>query len=511
MFTFHSDAKWSHLVWVLVGLVFVSDLLLPWQFDVVFAYLLAHFLAIFFKEKSDVLLLAVITTALTIVGAAFKPHELPLEQLLLRRMLPVASFWAAAFFVIRFISLREMEKQQEEKFKALFHYATSGILLVNQKGVIVTINPAAEHLFGYARGEMLGQPIEILIPSRLSERHRGHREDYYQNPHPRSMGIGLDLKGLKKDQTEFPVEVSLSPFQSSEGSFVVAFVVDNTFRKSYENSILQQKQELASLTEALKDLNEGLENKVAERTAQLEEAKNELAAALNKERDLGELKSRFVSMASHEFRTPLTSVLSSAGLISQYAELQDIENIKKHASRIKNAVNGLNTILTEFLSLGRLEEGRVQPRPEEIDLPTSVDAVHQELKSLFKNGQTLHYTHTGKQTVRLDGGLLKNILINLISNAIKYSGEGATIFVTSVVNGPTARISVRDEGIGIPEPEQKHLFDRFFRASNAVNTTQGTGLGLYIVQRYAEMMNGQIGYVSELEKGSEFWVEFNSI
>jgi signal transduction histidine kinase len=204
-------------------------------------------------------------------------------------------------------------------------------------------------------------------------------------------------------------------------------------------------------------------------------------------------------------------VLSSAGLISQYAELQDIENIKKHASRIKNAVNGLNTILTEFLSLGRLEEGRVQPRPEEIDLPTSVDAVHQELKSLFKNGQTLHYTHTGKQTVRLDGGLLKNILINLISNAIKYSGEGATIFVTSAVNGPTARISVRDEGIGIPEPEQKHLFDRFFRASNAVNTTQGTGLGLYIVQRYAEMMNGQIGYVSELEKGSEFWVEFNSI
>jgi len=511
MLTFHSDAKWSRLVWLLVAVVFAADLLLPWQFDIVFAYLLAHFLAIFFKERSDVLLLAVVTTALTIVGAVFKPHDLPLEQILLKRMLPVASFWAAAFFVIRFISLRETEGQQEEKFKALFHYATSGILLVNQKGVIVTINPAAEHLFGYPPGEMLGQPIEILIPARLSERHRAHRQDYYQNPHPRSMGIGLDLKGRKKDGTEFPVEVSLSPFKSSEGSFVVGFVVDNTFRKSYENSILQQKQALATLTDALKDLNEGLENKVAERTAQLEEAKNELAAALDKERELGELKSRFVSMASHEFRTPLTSVLSSAGLISQYAERKDIENIQKHAGRIKNAVNGLNTILTEFLSLGRLEEGRVQPKAEEIDLPSSVEAVHQELKSLFKNDQSFHYTHTGNPAIRLDGGLLKNILINLISNAIKYSGEGAKIFVTSTVSDQTVRISVRDEGIGIPEAEQKHLFDRFFRASNAINTTQGTGLGLYIVQRYAEMMNGRMGFVSELEKGSEFWVEFNNI
>lgn len=508
MFTLRSDSNWSRFIWFLVTVVFTADLLLPLQFDIVFAYLLAHFLAIYFKEKSDVLLLAVVTTTLTVMGAAVKPREVPLEQILLERLPPIVSFWAAAFFVIRFISLREMEGQKEEKFKALFQYATGGILLTDHRGMIVMANPAIEQLFGYQLGELLGKPVEVLIPSHLAHRHTQHREHFQQDPRPRSMGIGLDLKGLKKDGSEFPVEVSLSPFKSSEGSFVVAFLVDNTYRKNYENSILQQKQELANLSEALQDLNEGLENKVVLRTAELEQAKNNLAIALEKERELGELKSRFVSMASHEFRTPLTSVLSSAGLAAQYAERLDFENVKKHTERIKNTANGLNTILTEFLSLGRLEEGRVAAIAAEVDISACISEVHEELKNLFKHGQTFEHLHEGGTTAKLDGGLLKNILINLISNAIKYSPEGAAIIVETSASRKKTRISVRDQGMGIPESEQKHLFDRFFRASNAANTTQGTGLGLYIVQRYAEMMGGTVGFESTVEKGSVFWVEF---
>lgn len=507
MFTFRSDTNWSRLIWLLVAAVFAADLVLPPQFDIVFAYLLAHFLAIFFKEKSDVLLLAVVTTTLTVIGTVLRPHEVPMQQIMLERMPPILSFWAAAFFVVRFIMLREKESLQEEKFVALFKFATSGILLTNQQGKILMANPAAEQLFGYQSSEMLDKPVEILIPSRLERRHKEYREHFHQSPQPRSMGIGMDLKGLKKDGTEFPVEVSLSPFKSSEGLFVVAFVVDNTYRKNYENSILQQRQELAALTEALQELNEGLESKVAKRTAELEQAKNELAAALDKERELGELKSRFVSMASHEFRTPLTSVLSSAGLAAQYAERQDFESVKKHAERIKNAVNGLNTILTEFLSLGRLEEGKVAVNWEEADLVECVAEVHEGLRNLFKPGQTFEHLHTGPATTRIDCALSKNILINLISNAIKYSPEGAPIVVETIVSEKTTHLSVRDRGIGIPEAEQKHLFDRFFRASNAANSTQGTGLGLYIVQRYAEMMGGTVGFESS-EAGSVFWVEF---
>lgn len=508
MISFRSDTNTSRFIWVLVAAVFAADFLLPRQFDIVFVYLLAHFLAIYFREKSDVLLLAVVTTALTVIGAVFRPQDRPLEQMLLERLPAIFSFWAAAFFVVRFITMRELEGQQEEKFKALFQFATSGILLTNQHGIIVMSNPATEQLFGYHEGELLGKQVEILIPTRLGQRHTEHREKFHRHPSPRSMGIGLDLKGLKKDGSEFPVEVSLSPFKTPEGSFVVAFVVDNTIRKNFENSILQQREELAGLTEALRALNEGLEQKVTERTAQLEATKNDLAVALDKERELGELKSRFVSIASHEFRTPLTSVLSSAGLASQYADRQDFENVKKHAGRIKNAVNGLNTILTEFLSLGRLEEGYVVVRLEEVQLTECVAEVHEGLKNLFKPGQTFEHLQTGDETVQLDGALLKNILINLISNAIKYSPEGAPIVVKTLANEKTIRVSVIDQGMGIPEADQKHLFDRFFRASNAINNTQGTGLGLYIVQRYAEMMGGTVGFESTLEEGSVFWVEF---
>lgn len=508
MFTLQSDSRWSKFVWLLVAVIFIADLLLPRQFNIVFAYLLAHFMGIFFREKGDVFLLAVVTTTLTIVAVFIKPQVAPIEEILFERIPPVVSFWAAAFFVVRFIALREVEEQQEGRFKALFEYATSGILMTNRKGLIVTANPALENLFGYVSGELCGQPIEKLIPKRLSGHHVQHRENFHNNPHPRSMGTGLNLSGLRKNGEEFPVEVSLSPFKNREGEFVVAFVVDNTVRKNYENSIIQQKLELAKLSEALQQSNEGLENKVAVRTHELEQAKNDLAAALENERELGELKSRFVSMASHEFRTPLTSVLSSAGLIQQYAERQDIPNIKKHADRIKNAVNGLNTILTEFLSLGRLEEGRAQAKLEEINIPNCIEDVHQEMKNLFKNGQKLVYMHEGDVTAQLDSGLMKNILINLVSNAVKYSPEGSTITLESKIGPGGVRISVRDQGMGIPESEQKHLFDRFFRATNATNI-QGTGLGLYIVQRYAEMMNGEVGFTSEVEKGSEFWVRFS--
>ncbi|MFN0176541.1 MAG: ATP-binding protein [Saprospiraceae bacterium] len=507
MFTFHSDPSWSRFVWILTSAVFVLDLTLPPPVDIAFAYLLAHFLAVYFREKSDVLLLAVVTTTLTIIGAAIKPNEIPLQLLLLIRFPAILSFWAAAFFVVRFITLREQEGQQEEKFKALFQYATNGILLSNPKGVIVMANPAIEKLFGYELGELPGKQVEILIPTRLGQQHREHRAQFHQKPNPRSMGIGLDLKGLKKDGSEFPVEVSLSPFKNSEGAFVVAFVVDNTFRKKHDDSMLQQRQELAILSEALKELNEGLESKVSSRTAELEQAKNDLAAALDKERELGELKSRFVSLASHEFRTPLTSVLSSAGLVSQYAERQDFENVKKHAERIKKAVTGLNSILSEFLSLGRLEEGRVALNLEEVNLTECVAEVHEGMKNLFKPGQTFEHRHHGSTIARMDCNLGKNILINLISNASKYSPEGSPILVETAVDENKIRISVRDRGMGIPESEQKHLFDRFFRASNAANTTQGTGLGLYIVQRYAEMMNGSVGFESVVEEGSVFWVE----
>lgn len=503
-----NNTRWYFLVWVLTAVVFIADLLLPPDYNIVFTYLLAHFLAIFFKNKNDVLFLAVVTTTLTIIGIVLKPLAMPLEDALLSRLFPIISFWAAAFFVIQFIALREEELKQKGMFETLFQYATNGMLVSNQEGRIVMANPALEKLFGYKKGELDGQHVEILIPIRHAAHHIEHRDKYNEAPHARSMGTGLQLHGLKQDGSEFPIEVSLSPFNTREGTFVMAFVVDNTFRKNYENSILQQKQELATLTTALQTANEDLEAKVTIRTAELEQAKNEVTASLEKERELGALKSGFVSMASHEFRTPLSAVMSSADLIQQYVARQDFENINKHATRIQQSVKNLNGILTEFLSLGRLEEGRVAANLEEVDLKTCITEVQEAMQHLFKNGQKFEYRQEGSTEAFLDKNLIRNILINLISNAIKYSPENGHIVVTTTFSDRSKRVSVQDNGIGIPEQEQKHLFDRFFRASNATNSTQGTGLGLYIVQRYASMMNGTVGFDSTEGEGSVFWVEF---
>ena len=388
--------------------------------------------------------------------------------------------------------------KSNKEIDALFQYAAEGIVVANAIGEIVRINPSAEDLFGYERDELIGQRIEVLVPNRFSGKHAGYREKYLVNPHARSMGTGMDLFGLKKDGMEFPVEISLSPYISGNTKFVIAFIVDITVRKQAE--------------EKLRNYSIELEKQVKNRTVILEEAieelektKKDLDKSLAKERELNELKSRFVSIASHEFRTPLTTINSSLSLITKLGDLN--ENQNKYVGKIKKSITNLTDILNDFLSVSKLEEGKVEPVPEAFNLAAFITDIKLELEGIAADHQVLQYTHAGEERVYMDKKMLKNILFNLISNALKFSPEGTPVSIASEVNQNTVKILIEDTGIGISKVDQEQLFERFFRGKNATYI-QGTGLGLNIVARYTELMEGSIEVESELGQYTRFTLAF---
>ena len=391
---------------------------------------------------------------------------------------------------------------------SLFEHATEGIILTNNQGEITLINPAAELMFKYDAQEVVGKPIEMLIPQRFHSLHTGQRNGFYHQPQNRIMGSGRDLYGKRSDGSEIPVEVSLSFYKKEDELFVTAFIVDITHRKQIEQNMLQQQAELERMTHDMRKLNTQLEVKVEERTLilkealqKLEQSQQELHTALEKEKQLSEIKSRFVSIASHEFRTPLSTVLSSASLLSKYTTTAEQSKRDRHVEKIKNAVRNLNDILDDFLSLGKLEEDKVEIHPVAFNIEEFMEEVLEEMKPQEKTGQQIVFFCAGNPVIFTDKRLLKNIIINLLANAIKFSGENTIIDIRCKTHSPYFEISITDKGIGISEEDQEQLFSSFFRGRNAVNI-QGTGLGLHIIKRYADLLKGTITIKSDLGKGT---------
>jgi PAS domain S-box-containing protein len=405
-------------------------------------------------------------------------------------------------------------KSDQHQVKALFDHATEGIILTDDKGKIVLLNPAAFSLFQYDRDELPGQSIDILIPQRFHHSHVHDREAFYQHPSNRTMGHNRDLYARKKDGTEFPVEVSLGYYRQHNALFVIAFIVDITRRKESELELLDRQQQLEKVTEEMRRLNTDLEAKVENRTRvlrealqELEKSQEELSEALSKEKELNEIKSRFVSMASHEFRTPLSTILSSANLLARYTTTEDQDKRDKHIKRTKDAVKHLNVLLEDFLSVGRLEEAKIKPEPTPFLLRDLLEEVTEEMQSLAKKDQHIHCQYSDDLRLTTDKRLVKNILVNLLSNAIKFSDEGAPIHLQAEPRpGGSIVLTVLDKGIGISAEDQQHLFSSFFRGANVINI-EGTGLGLHIVRRYLDLLQGSISLVSTLGEGTRVTVE----
>ncbi|MFT3845274.1 MAG: PAS domain-containing sensor histidine kinase [Lacibacter sp.] len=393
-------------------------------------------------------------------------------------------------------------------FQTLFDHASIGIIVVNESTEIALVNKFALTQFGYGDiSELKGQPIEVLVPMRYQHAHVGHRNSYHHNRKNRPMGIGLDLLAKRKDGSEFPVEVSLGNYEMEEQSFVVAFINDITQRKESEKAISRLNEDLEQKVKERTETLEVMVKKLNRQIIETEEKDKELRAALDKEKELGELKSRFVSVASHEFRTPLSTVLSSIYLLQKYKTTDEQQKRDKHIQRIISSVNLLTDILNDFLNVGKIEEGKIQPRYSTFDITKSITDTIAEMKGVAKKGQEMKYSHTGGCEAELDPGMFKHITLNLLSNAIKFSPENSDIYISTNVEDSCVQLKIKDSGIGISKDDQEHLFERFYRATNAMNI-QGTGLGLHIVSKYAEQMNGKVTCKSEIDNGTEFTVTF---
>lgn len=402
---------------------------------------------------------------------------------------------------------------------AIISNAVDGIITINERGFMQMVNPAAAKLFGYESNELIGQNVSIIAPSPHRTQHDSYINKYMETGKRKIIGIGREVVGQRKDGSTFPCLLSVSEIDLGNRRLFAGMIHDLTEQKAHEEDIKRLNSELErrveERTEKLVEVinkhlatNDALKKEIQERKAveeALQRSQVEVKKALEKERELNELKSRFVSMASHEFRTPLSTILTSASLISRYTALGTEAKRTKHVNRIKSAVGNLTGILNDFLSLSKLEEGKFENQPETFDLNQLVEKVTDELRLLAKPNQAIIYKHEGTNDVTLDMKFTRNICINLLSNAIKYSDKD--IFINTSITPKQIQIIVKDQGMGIPKEEQTYLFTRFFRAKNATNI-QGTGLGLNIVRKYLELMNGTITFESELQVGTTFTITF---
>ncbi|MCF8258852.1 MAG: HAMP domain-containing histidine kinase, partial [Flavobacteriales bacterium] len=269
-----------------------------------------------------------------------------------------------------------------------------------------------------------------------------------------------------------------------------------------EQKVDDRTHELERINSDLHEVNDRLELEIAKR----KEAEENALAALDKEKQLNEMKSRFVSMASHEFRTPLSGILTSVSLLGRYTAPNQADKREKHIATIKSSVRNLTSILNDFLNLDKLESGKVSINAQEFPMRPLMEEFRAEMLNYAKPGQTIDFEDDGNvDIIFADRHLFKNILINLMSNALKYSPEGQQVKVIMWMENNNFVISVIDRGMGIPYQDQVHMFERLFRASNVTNI-QGTGLGLNIVKKYVDLHNGSIAFESNEGKGTIFTV-----
>jgi PAS domain S-box-containing protein len=343
--------------------------------------------------------------------------------------------------------------------------------ITNVKGTIRYLNPAYLKIY-HLKKEVIGKSVFDIFPHSIAQQICDNNDLVMQTV----QSIKTIERAITPDGKEHIYQVVKFPVDSDDGTYIGGWAIDLTEEISLRENLRKSIDDLRS-------------------------SEHDLKAALEKELHLNNLKSRFVSMASHEFRTPLSTMLSSTFLLEKYTTTEQQANRIKHIGKLKESIHHMNALLEDFLSLGKLDEGKTSVALSDLDLAELMNEVIEEIEPIRRNGQTVHFDASDIQQIHSDKKLLKNILANLLSNAYKFSNENKRIWIKAKKTKDEVRIVVKDEGIGICKEDQQYLFETFFRGRNVQNI-QGTGLGLHIIKRYAELLNAKVELYSEIEKGT---------
>tara|TARA_R110002050_G_scaffold300276_1_gene468441 strand:- start:9350 stop:10591 length:1242 start_codon:yes stop_codon:yes gene_type:complete len=406
-----------------------------------------------------------------------------------------------------------MFRNDHNTFNVLFEAVSEGVIVVDKHQKIVATNKSSETMFGYTKEELYNQDLNVLIPKTYHSNHGAHFDGFMKNKESRKMGRGRDLYGAHKNGSIFPVEAGLNPLEINGDTFIMTLVIDISIRKQQElellelNTKLEKKvqertNELSNTVEKLKIVNIDRDTEIKKRI----EAQNKISNALKREKELNELKTKFLSLVSHEFKTPLSGILTSSMLLSKYKLTEQQERRDKHIKTISDKVHYLNNILNDFLSIEKLETGKMNYKITTFKLSKVVNEVVYNTNMLLKDGQKINYPENiDDMSLHQDEKIVELALSNLVNNAIKYSSENTIVDIDIKQDETYTTFKIKDNGIGIPLKDQKSIFNRYFRAENAL-LAQGTGIGLNIVKNHLENLGGTISFVSEENKGSTFTI-----